>query len=40
MSTPKNFKGNLEDEQEQLENDDYLKIATLRKQGNRTGTLL
>jgi tetratricopeptide (TPR) repeat protein len=37
MSTPKNFKGNLEDEQEQLENDDYLKIATLRKQGNLSG---
>ena len=37
MSTSKNFKGNLEDEQEQLENDDYLKIATLRKQGNLSG---
>ena len=37
MSTPKNFKGNLEDEQEQLEIDDYLKIATLRKQGNLSG---
>jgi tetratricopeptide (TPR) repeat protein len=37
MSTPKNFRGNLEDEQEQLENDDYLKITTLRKQGNLSG---
>ena len=37
MSTPKNFKGNLEDEQEQLEIDDYLKIATLREQGNLSG---
>ena len=37
MSTPKNFRGNLEDEQEQLEIDDYLKIATLREQGNLSG---
>ena len=37
MSTPKNFRGNLEDEQEQLENDYYLKITTLRKQGNLSG---
>ena len=37
MSTPKNFRGNLEVEQEQLENDDYLKITTLRKQGNLSG---
>ena len=37
MSTPKNFRGNLEDEQEQLEINDYLKIETLRKQGNLSG---
>ena len=37
MSTPKNFRGNLENEQEQFEIDDYLKIATLRKQGNLSG---
>ena len=37
MSTPKNFTGNLEDEQELMEIDDYLKITTLRKQGNLSG---
>ena len=37
MSTPKNFRGNLENEQEQFEIDDYLKIATFRKQGNLSG---
>ena len=36
MSTPKNFKGNLEYEEE-IAIDDYQKIANFRKQGNLSG---
>ena len=37
MSTPKNFKGNLEDKNEEKEVDDYQKITTFREQGNLSG---
>ena len=37
MSTPKNFKGNLEYEQEGIAIDDFQKIATFREQGNLSG---
>ena len=37
MSTPKNFKGNLEYEQEEIAIDDFQKIATFREQGNLSG---
>ena len=37
MSTPKNFKGNLEYEQEEIAIDDFEKIATFREQGNLSG---
>ena len=37
MSTPKNFKKNLEDEQEEIVIDDYQKITVLREQGNLSG---
>jgi tetratricopeptide (TPR) repeat protein len=37
MSTPKNFKGNLEYEQEEKAVDDYQKITTFREQGNLSG---
>ena len=37
MSTPKNFKGNLENKNEEKEVDDYQKITTFREQGNLSG---
>ena len=37
MSTPKNFKNNLEDEREEIVIDDYQKIIALREQGNLSG---
>ena len=37
MSTPKNFKKNLDDEQEEIIIDDYQKIIALREQGNLSG---
>ena len=37
MSTPKNFKGNLEYGQEEIAIDDYQKITNFREQGNLSG---
>ena len=37
MSTPKNFKKNLENEQEEIVINDYQKIIALREQGNLSG---